>query len=314
MDFPELVELFARNPVALISEDSEYSELCRLNAGNPKFSRQRDAVEIAKQSIEVLLTDQPSNQREVYQALMTLQAQRSADFEIYLGLIVEGFRTQWSAEQKLFFDCEVKRILSGNDFFLSFTSRSSTTLGDKPINRRYWYFIRRVIGADNITKVDKRDKNLLAKAIYIKLTDKSLKGFYFYQHENDNQKVIEKLRSGLQGSRVFVQLVENVMFNPPAARPNYCEFEYHGAKNFIQHEDSILFLVTEEREDDLEDPQAVHAPYRVWLEHILTKAAPYLPVADEYDKEVLDQINTKVNDVISKVKAAKRNILNRIPD
>ncbi len=184
-------------------------------------------------------------------------------------------------------------------------------LGEKGINRRYRYFIRRE--AADATKADRRSENLLAKAFYAKLTAESLKGFYYPKHENNNAEVERKLRSGCQSCRVFVQLVENVMFDPPDGHPNYCEFEYRRAVEFIQGEGRILFVVAAERPEDLEDPETVHEEYRDWLGSIRIRAAPYLPPVEEYDRQRIADIGKKLADVISQVKAAKRKVLDGIP-
>ncbi|MGC2711535.1 MAG: hypothetical protein WA252_20555, partial [Candidatus Sulfotelmatobacter sp.] len=184
--------------------------------------------------------------------------------------------------------------------------------GFKRINRRYWYFIRNVIG-EPINLTDRQSKNLLADALYAKLLDASLKGFYYPRHEDDNAIVEEKLTSGLRSSRVFVQLVENVMFEPPPGRPNYCDYEYRRAIEFISEEDRILFLVTEETPDDLVTPESVYEPYRDWVQRIRSKAVPYLPSTEEYNVPRLREIKQKVADIVGLVKSARKSVLDRIP-
>jgi hypothetical protein len=313
MDFPELIQLFATHKVAVIHTVPEYIDLCGRYAGNRQFQRQRDDAELAKTDLEGQLDEQPTYKSQILAALDNLQAQRIVQFDLYYALVTAGYKPKWSAAQQAYFEREVPRIRSGNDFFLSFTSRSPT-VGDKRINHRYWYFISEVIGADHITTDERRTKNLLAEALYAKLVDFNLKGFYYVRHENDNAILKNKLHEGCRGSRAFVQLVESVMFDPPSGRPNYCEFEYREAVKFIHDEDRILFVVAEERSDRLERPETVHKPYRDWLEHVLRKAAPYLPEADRDDRRRVEEIRSKLSEVIEMVRAARRSALGRIPD
>jgi hypothetical protein len=312
MDFPELISLFAAHPIAEIATVPEYVELCRRHVENVQFRRQRDATEVAKKVIEELLDDQPTYATQVRQALIKLHGQRHIDFDLYYDLIAAGYKPRWSAEQQAYFERIVPTIRTDYDFFLSFTSRGPT-VGFKRINQRYWYFIRNVIGEANITTADRRTKNLLADAFYAKLVDASLKGFYYVLHENDNAIVERKLCAGLRGSRVFVQLVENAMFEPPSGRPNYCDYEYRRALEFIHEEERILFVVTEQTPEDLAEPARVHEPYRDWVERIRVKAVPYLPPAEEYSKERLEEIKQKLADLVSLVKSARKSVLDHIP-
>jgi hypothetical protein len=311
MDFPELITFFANNRVAAIRSVPAYNTLCEKYADNLQFQRQNDLIEIAKTRIEKLLEDQPSSASQIRQAMIELQSQRNLDFDLYYKLIVAGYKSRWSAEQQKYFDRQIPAIRSGKDFFLSFTVREPQTIADKRINRRYRYYIDSVIGDNNIFPADRKSQNLMAKVLYIALTDKSLKGFYYPLHENDNAEVEQKLLAGCQNSRVFVQLVENVMFDPQK-KPNFCEYEYRHAVQFIQEEDRILFVITEDSQDDLEDPATAYPDYRDWVEHIRSKAAPYLPPA-ESDTQRIDEIRKKVAEVVSQVKAARKSMLDRIP-
>ena len=312
MDFPELINLFAAHRVASIGTVPEYLELCGRFASNVQFQRQRDTTEVAKRAIEEWLDNQPNYKAQVRQSFIMLQGNRIGDFDLYYALIVAGYKHRWSVAQQTYFDRVVPTIRNDNDFFLSFTSRGPR-VGDKRINHRYWYFIRSEIGGHNITPDDRRNKNLLAEALYAMLMDATLKGFYYIRHEDDNTLVVDKLRKGLEGSRVFVQLVENVMFDPPDGRTNYCEFEYRHAVQIIGEEDRILFVVTEKCPDDLEDPARVHGPYRDWVEHIRSKSASYLPPVDDYNKQRLSELKKKLENIVMTVKGARRGVLERIP-
>ncbi|HWY60175.1 MAG TPA: hypothetical protein VNZ03_37285 [Terriglobales bacterium] len=312
MDFPNLIQLFATHPVARIATVPEYTELCRKHVENVQFRRQRDTVEVAKKAIEELLDGKPTCAAQVREALIKLQGLRGTDFDLYYDLIVAGYKPRWSPQQQTYFERIVPSIRTGQDFFLSFTTRGPT-VGFKRINQRYWYFIRNVIGEPNIPTADRRTKNLLAEALYAKLLDASLRGFYYVVHENDNAIVEDKLTNGLRGSRVFVQLVENVMFEPPTGRPNYCDYEYRRAIEFISEEDRILFVVTEESPDDLVAAEGVYEPYRDWVQRIRAKALPYLPSTQEYNGQRLKQIQQKVADIVWLVKSARKSVLDRIP-
>jgi hypothetical protein len=308
MDFPKLIELFAKYRVAEIGAVPEYIELCRTHAGNFQFQSQREAAERAKAQLEELLDKQPGYAAQIRQAFIKIEKlRRSQDFDLFYELIVQGYKPKWSAAQQAYFDEEVRSILSGNDFFLSFTSRSPEILGEKGINRRYRYFIR---SAGQFSKADLKTKNLLAEAFLAKLRPE-LKGFYYLDNEYDNAKLEPKLSTGSCSCRVFVQLVENVMFVPPEdQKPNYCEFEYRRALECLQGEGRIIFVVAEEH---LKDPDRVHDEYSDWLEDIRTRTAPHLPPVERYDRQKISDIEQKLEYVVSQVRAAWTRVLDGIP-
>jgi hypothetical protein len=316
MDYPELIDLFAAHRVADIQNVPEYVAYCARNLDTLGFRAARDKTEVAKKAIEDRLDRQPNAAGQVRQALKLLESQRGLDFDRYSELISMGYKPAWSREQRVYFEHAARIIRSGNYFFLSFTSRGPEGLGDKRVNRRYWHFIRRKIRRP--TNGDLRERNLLADAIDIMLRDESIDGFYYKRHDNDNSLVERKLREGCESCLVFVQLVDNAMFSPPKD-PNFCEFEYRHALDFIRQagvpaEDRILFVVTERDKGDLPDPDAVYATYRDWVTHILSKSAVYLPPVADYDRQTIDEIKEKLAAVVSQVKAAKKNMMERVPD
>lgn len=318
MNHPELVSFFATHKVAEIQNIDAYTKYCEKNRGIFGFEEARDKTEMAKKAIEERLDRQRNGADQIRVALKLLEAQRHLDFDRYYNLIAAGYKPNWSRDQQNYFEHAVRIVRSGKDFFLSFTSRGPESFGDKRVNRRYWYFIRQMIPL--VGKSERKDRNLLADAIDTMLRDSALNGFYYKRHENDNSVVEQKLLDACTSSLVFIQLVDNAMFNVDETKPrNYCKYQYENALTFIRQiqnmvEDRVIFLVTERKPDDLPDPDRVHAPYRGWVVDILSKSAIYLPPVQDNDKRIIDEMKTKVAGLVEQVKAARRNILDRIPN
>ncbi|MBZ5581053.1 MAG: hypothetical protein LAQ30_02405 [Acidobacteriia bacterium] len=315
MEYPELIRFFAAHKVKDIQNVREYEEYCERNLESFAFRSARHEVEVAKQTIEERLDAQATATLQVSQALKLLESRRGLDFDLYHELISAGYKAGWSPEQQKYYDHAARIVRSGNYFFLSFTSRAPAGPGDKRVNRRYWYFIRNKI--QRATAGDRRERNLLADAIDLMLRDEFLEGFYYKRHDNDNSIVERKLRDACQSCLVFVQLVDNAMFRPPKA-PNYCEFEYRHALEFISQvegtiEHRTVFLVTEKEPQDLPDPDAVFAGYSDWLKYILSKSAVYLPPVEEYDRTAIDELKAKLAGVVAQVKQARKNLLEKAP-
>lgn len=321
-DFPELIALFAEYSVKEINVVADYVALCRLHEKNRQFQEQRHTVERIKAALEELLDAQPTYRLQVREALIKLQKNRGeADFEWYYEMIVAAYKRRWSDAQQEYFDQAVGTIRSGNEFFLSFTSRpketGNGTEADKPVNRRYWYFIRSVIS--NISPDDRKRSNLLAETVYTLLRDESLHGFYYKAHEGDNRQVRADLLEGCATARVFIQLVQNVMFErPEQGLTNYCEFEYRQAYNAIidgnpDNEDRILFVMAEDKNAFI-GANRVLDPYSDWHKHILQKDRPSLPRVDTYDQAKIAQIHDTFEKLIlPQVRSAWDKLLDRIP-
>ncbi len=65
------------------------------------------------------------------------------------------------------------------------------------------------------------------------------------------------------------------------------------------------------------DPDAVHGPYKDWVTDVRSKCAVYLPPVADWDQNTQDtvnQIKERLAGVVSQVKAAKRRLLERVPD
>jgi hypothetical protein len=303
--------------VAEIQSVQEYADYCAGNLNSLGFRDERDKTEMAKKAIEERLDNQPSAKDQVRQALKLLQSQRTLEFERYYDLIAAGQKPRWSTEQQNYFEHAVRIIRSANYFFLSFTSRGPDTPGaDKSINRRYWQFIRRTIRL--ATNSDRKERNLLADAIDTALRDEAIEGFYYKRHENDNSVVERKLREGCESCLVFLQLVDHPMFHPPR-ESNYCQIEYELARNFISQtggldEKRILFIVAAKEPADLPDPDTVYAPYKEWVEHIRRNSAVYLPPVPDQSKDGVNKIKEKIAGIVAQVKAAKKDMLDRVPN
>ena len=218
MDFPELITLFAKNSVATIGTVQAYRELCDKHVGDHIFEDQRLAVEEAKTAIEALMDKQKTFRAQIFQALRRLYAQKTEHFELYRALIRDGYAFRWQAAQLAYFEDEAERIkANAYDAFISFTTRSPAA-GDKVINRRYYYFIKAVIGPDYVTPEDMRKRNLLARAFYNLLKDESLEGFYYPNYEGNSAEVLKELEEKLRESRVLCTIRGKRRFQATGSR------------------------------------------------------------------------------------------------
>ena len=319
-DFPELIRLVAANPVKSINSVAAYTELCRQHENNRQFEEQRHTAERIKTALEGLLDGQPNYRRQIREALVKLEKNRGRpDFEWLYDMIVEAYKHRWSEPQQDYFDRVVRTVRSGNQYFLSFTNRPTDRERDKPVNTRYWYFIRSKIRAENVTKEDLSKRNFLAEAVYTLLWDESIHGFYYKIHEDRNRQVLADLMEGCATCRVFIQLVQNAMFEvPKEGDTNYCEFEYRKAYESIidgdpDSEDRFVFVIAED-ENAFIAADRVDDEYSAWHKHIMEKQRHFLPKVEKPDDPKITLIGDMIEkSILAQVRSSWDRLLDHIP-
>lgn len=311
----ELIQLYAAHKVADVVGDPQYQQLCEQYKGNRQFDGERALVEEAKSRLESYLDKAATRSAQVREALIQLNKhRRGRDLHLYYDLISKACKPNWSPAQQTYFEDSWKLINSEYDFFLSFTTRYRPAGGENPINARYKYFIIDEIQKPFFNSADRSKENLLVTALYRKLAQPPLRGFLFKEYENDNTVTEKKLRDACARAIVFVQVVQNVMFEEPAGRTNYCFFEYKEVKSSIHEEDQLLFVVAEQAKGDLVSRHDVPRPYEPWYDHVLSKDPPYLEEVRDYDRGHIRALRKKFEaTIVQKVKDARNRIFDKVP-
>lgn len=315
----DLLLLYAAHRIEKVIQGADYQSLCREHAGNQVFEAERAQIERVKKSVEEWLDKPITLAKQVEQALSLLLSERHElqTLGVYYELIVQGYRHSWSLAQQQYFDQAWKKIKLKYDFFLSFTSRSENVPGDNPINSDYRYFIQHVLGVDTFATADRKKTNLLASCVYRHVGRTPMDGFFFVHSANDNSVIEDKLAKACADSRVFLQLVQNIMFVAPHNRPNYCFFEYEKMAQLLQNspdkESRVLFVVAEKGQKLLEEP-FVPQPYKSWYSHISAKGAPYLAAVDLENKEgKIEELQKYLDDLHTQIKGELLRVTTQVP-
>ncbi len=315
----DLLRLYAANRIEKVIQGADYQRLCREHEDNQVFQAERAQIERVKKSVEEWLDKPITQAKQVEQALSLLVSERHElqTLGIYYDLIVQGYKPNWSPAQQQYFDRAWMKINLRYDFFLSFTSRSENVPGDNPINSDYRYFIQHVLGVTEFESADRKKTNLLASCVYRHVGRTPMDGFFYVHSSHDNSVIEEKLAKACSDSRVFLQLVQNIMFVSPQDRPNYCFFEYEKMNQLLQNspdkESRILFVVAEKGQKLLEEA-LVPLSYRPWRKHISVKGAPYLAAVDLKDKEGrIEELQTYLDDLHVQVKGELLRVTTQVP-
>jgi len=226
----ELVDIYGRQSADKASQDPQYIAICKANDANTLFHYERLRVEKMRRLLEKALDIQETRQSQLKSALKIFEWRLAPDNnqedEIVRLLVRAAWYPQWTAKQQTYFDMTVDTLRDGIDYFLSFTQRNSVG-GKNPVNSFHRYLIES-FGIDP----GNSEKNELASALDRSLRGSRYKfeGFFFPMHEDDSIEVTKKLRDAMERALVFIQIVQNDMFNK-RFKPdeNYCFDEFRMA-------------------------------------------------------------------------------------
>jgi hypothetical protein len=290
----ELVRLYAQCLLDEVKATGEFKEMCRRLSGNQYFGIELDRTQRAKARVEEWLEHPTLTKQEAVRQAIKLLRRTRAEAELRdrcYELIVSGYCPQWSEPQREAFEAAWQKIQLKNDYFLSFTTRRASDIGDNPVNTTYKHFIALAMGGIDIYKKRDRSKeNLLAVATHKQLAEKGLRGFFFVHSQYDNSVVEKKLEEECDNSLVLVQLVQPIMFDLPKGRKNYCFFEWMRFASRFNEEEynrNILYIVATSDQQSLDN---FFADYKKWRDHIIVKDPPYLPEVPFADKTKVMEI------------------------
>jgi hypothetical protein len=204
-----------------------------------------------------------------------------------------------------------RRFSCGTIFFLSFTSRypSPELGGPNPINVAYKHFIKHVLGEDAITSSNQRGTNLLAKAICLRLTTPGIEGYYYPRQQYDNAETEKKLEEACDESFMFVQLIQSILFYPPARGKNFCFLEWDRVMRRLsadEKEERILYVLAEMDYRELQDlTPPPPDEYNGWYQHVSKKDRPHLPKVPFWRQAILEDLEEKIADhLLTRIKDA----------
>jgi hypothetical protein len=323
-----LIECYAKYAVENVDQCKEYKTLCNENKDDTLFNKERERIERLKRDIEKEVDQKSSTSSDlIINALKLLNKKFSRkgspkskeDVEYIYKLILKTYSSHWREDQKDYFKNVYKAITTYMDYFLSFTKRKSTPNLKNIVNSHHMYFIRAILhwSEEKFEKENEKDKNLLAEAInYLLRSHKQqLRGFYYPEHEHDNQKVKEKLRDASGKTFAFVQIIQNVMLSKSfPCEPNYCFFEYCEAKRNISDDKRLFILAEGSRKDTIANGD-YWENFDTWYNEIKGKDQLILEhTEDSYNSEQIARLRRVIKkNLLDKVSETKRKMINEVP-
>jgi hypothetical protein len=313
----ELVEIYASYPLSKIKNSSEYLKLCEQESKNPTFNRLRNVTEQIKLLLEHTVGIQSSGKGQVSESLMLmLRLANDKDKEFFnycRKLIIKAYSKNWNQEQLDYFE-RISDILKtlDYDYFLSFTRRKRSSGGYNPVNNNYEHFIKAILGRHRFTHKERIEKNLLAESIHKILRDCGYNGFFYPEHIGDNQPVDPKVEQACKNSHIFIQLIQDVMFDKPNVE-NYCFNEYNYVKDTFS-EDQILFVLAEGSREKFVSRSPVCLDYLDWYDHFKRKDIVILEFTTTWKQKDIDLLKKKIEEKIcNKIKEYKDHLINNVP-
>jgi hypothetical protein len=314
----ELVDIYAHR-LSEINDSQEYQKLCDQHGKNFSFNCFRKNIEQIKKQLEVTVEIQTSEKREVSESLRIMnKVKKDKNKEILdhcRKLIIKAYSENWSPEQLDYFEKISNKLTTpDHDYFLSFTRRKRSGYGYNRINKNYEYFIKDTLGEHSFIEEERIKKNLLARSIHSILTECGYNGFFYPEHSEDNQPVGPKLERECKNSLIFIQLIQNVMFDKTDGE-NYCFTEYKYARDTFFSEEEIIFVLAEASyEKFCEIKDDVCLDYQVWYEHVLNKDIVSLGFTTTRKQKDIDLLKKKIEDKIcNKIREYKDNLCENVP-
>jgi hypothetical protein len=243
-----LIELYARGPVDAVHALPDYVALCAAHEHDAAFHGERLRVQRLRAALDEWLGQRQSYSSQVEFALRLLWGplKRAVERELCRELTLQSYGQKWAIAQREYFERTADELIAATHYFLSFTNRNPGRPALNLINRRHRHFIIEVLGQRLYEEADLSEDNLVAKAVHHLLRNRSLEGFYYPAHEENNEVVKEKLRAECLRALAFVQLVQQEMFRLYRESPNWCWWEYRTASEadperlvFVRLEESI---------------------------------------------------------------------------
>ncbi len=313
--YNKIVGIYAKYSTSRIQETKEWTEFERKYGESYGFSEFVCRVEKLKKRVETFIGGQDHPIDQVREALILLRRSGKRDSIDYAHLITNSYYTSWSPEQCEYFDKMHEFNEKSVDYFLSFTKRNASPGYENFINAEHRHFIMDELGESAFNDADKSEENLLAIAINKYLRDKSLTGFFYPVHLEDNKKVIGKLESACKYSSAFIQLIQLQMLTSRDGDPggNYCYFEFCKARESIE-EDRSIFIFAEPRSHIENHCTGAPVEYDEWCNEILARDPIQMPPSRNYDPDVIDDIRKKFEkNLLGKINKIKKRLVEAAP-
>jgi hypothetical protein len=308
----ELIRLYAAYPVSQIVSVAEFQRFARKNENDTTFRRERHTVETAKINLEAAIANAGSYAEEIRAVLSVLNRCR-LDGKIMeaacYDLAVTAYKPHWSAAQQLYFEEGYKEIQREHDFFLSFTSRHLNEGGENPVNTDYKHFIQQVIPG-KWEVADRKKANLLAEAVRVLLVPALPRDFFYPHIVGDNRPLAAHLQAHCSASRVFVQMVQNIMFlQPPPPDQNWCFFEYQHMKT--SDPGRVVLVIAE---DALLPDSSVPLDYGQWYKEAQDRNVVYLPPVRKWNGRRVEDLRRLITERLRpQLLRVRDQILERVP-
>lgn len=261
----DLIELFSRGPIDSVYDSDDYQKLCHANVEDPTFNELRNKIEEIRHKLDDHMNKSKSYREQVQNALRLLRRLEKDEKKISRTLVLNMLNTKalkWSIEARKYYEEKSEFMIDAVDYFLSFTNRNPGSPDQNDINRNHQHFICQSLGCEYNPKIN---CNLVAKTVHYHLSNRLFSGFYYPQHEGNNDDVKEKLSKNCIGSLAFVQLIQAAMFKNICGSPNWCFFEY----NLAYGEDPKRILFVQIEEDIRED--GIDAAFDGWYQNFVNK-------------------------------------------
>jgi hypothetical protein len=300
-----IVSAVAAHGIDGVDSDAEFRRLAEEHRGDSGFDAAVNQVSKVFEPLERSL----QGQTHVDQIALALQLFYSCRKEkglqeICRELTRSRYASFWSGDQQRYYEEVSEKLEHWRDYFLSFTNYNPTQGEAMFVNNQHSLMISLGLGRA-VCFPETKETNLLALLLDYTLSNWALNGFY-YPKARDSEDVQARLQHEARSALVFVQLLQNSMFDN---QTNYCLYEFDAAQE--DESRAFIFIMTVPRVDFIRR-EDVELRMFDWHDAIMRRAPIELKPTINEDQawEQLDEIKERL---VASVKAARHSLYENVP-
>jgi hypothetical protein len=302
----EIVSVFAEHGIDGAEAEAAFRELKRQHRRDSGFDSTANQVSTAFEPLERSLKEQTHHNQVATALNLFYSFREEKDLQqICRQLTLLRFAPHWSDDQQEYYLKVSEKLEHWRDYFLSFTNYSPVEGEPMYVNNRHRVMISLGLGRPACLP-ETKERNLLALLLqYLLSNGGGLDGFY-YPNAREPGDVQERLQGEAQSALVFVQLLQNSMFDK---QPNYCLHEFEAARKDKSR--TMIFIMTIPRKDFVK-AEEIEFRMRHWHEAIMEQDPIELePTLSE--TQAWDQLTLIEARLVRQVKEARQKLYDNVP-
>jgi hypothetical protein len=299
----EIVSVFSEHGID--GSEAAFQDLAGRHRDDSGFDAAVNLVSTIFEPLERSLEEQAHHNQVALALQLFYSCRKEKDLQqICRQLTLLRFAPHWSGDQQDYYTKVSEKLEHWRDYFLSFTNYSPVEGEPMYVNNQHKVMISLGLGRTACLP-ETKEMNLLALLVEYMLSNDALKGFY-YPKAREPGDVQKRLQREAESALVFVQLLQNSMFDK---QPNYCLDEFDAARTDKSR--TMIFIMTIPRQDFVKREEI---EFRMLHWHdAITKQDPIELEPTLSETQAWDQLTLIKERLVDQVKAVRQDLYRNVP-